>query len=249
MTLPIEYLTTTDSASADSLFLTSSDLKGQDDAELSSNTGQELDARVVWGFMESLYDYFSANDVLGMSMTRPNPASGGSTYLVNQQYSFTFTQYLDIRDGSHGALPSGSFGLVSITDVFPNAEKVSSGASPSNSGVAMPYSSTIAALSSNAPDFASLDLSAADHRSVFVGLAIALFEGIDTRTGTISSAFVNKARNNPRGIGIGNATLNNSSLGTGDRPYLGFIQQTVSSTLQWMLDISNNSFEVNVTTT
>ena len=133
----------------------------------------------------------AAGLALGVSVGTPNKQS------LNWTYSFTLQTY-ELRNGSTPLAPlpvpvsgtNSGVGDFALTDIFPNATKVASAASLTDSGVLI---ETAPLTRHGSPSHASLSLSG-DNRSYLNAFFrwMASNSEVPTRTGSVASAVTNK---------------------------------------------------------
>lgn len=186
---------------------------------------------------------------LGLSVTRPN------TSTLSWTYSLTYQAY-ELLSSSTGLAPlpvpvsgaNSGIGDFAITDIFPNAEKVASGATVSESGVLI-ESASLARY--DAPAHASLSVSG-DNRDWLA----ALFRWIGndatafpTRSTTEASAVTAKSVTAPTTFTLptaATATTNpTTAIANADRDVFVGVQFTTSITLAMALSgLSTQTYEV-----
>lgn len=245
-------------ATADSISIPQIDLAayGVTDTEMVDDaTGL---ARAVWGVLKAIQD-FDTSSLLGF--TKPANANVAVTSGVfNRTYSITVQRYIDFNSGNNGVVPipttgsNNGVGGFALTDVFPNAVKVSATDAVAASAILIP-SADITLIQSDV-NHGNIDItSGQDNRNLLGLIYEALTSQLDLRSTTVASAFTTLARGVSGAAGLVPATYIDSTNPTSglvaDNVSAGqvvLVNKTTTITIQTGEDLSNDTLDVNVVT-
>lgn len=203
--MAFEFLASGDAAAENGVFIPASDLPGVNAAEL---TGADSDAlkqgKSTMALVEALVIGLAAAAPLGLTVSKASPAGAGAN-LFNQGYTMQWQKVVNLSDNTLGMIPLPTTGAnagnggVAVSDLYPNAVPLASGAVAPADGINIPAAELA---SYGAPAFAGLNLAGGqDNRSVLA----ALFETLsssETRSTTVESAITSAAKSTPASSAI-----------------------------------------------
>ena len=240
------------SGANDGVFIPIGDLPGVEASEFASSDPQELkEAKAALGILNAINNKLP-NNALGLAITR-NTTSGGLD-LTNNAFSITSQLYADHESKTVDALPiptigdNAGNGVVALTTLFPNGEKVDADGAISGEGVLVP---TADIERHGAPSHANITI-ADDSRLWVQGFAEWISVNLTVRGNTQQSAITTRNRGNTQAINLQAAATDSSNPTTGlsesDLEKISVFSHNYSVTVQTKMDQSTQKFDVNVVT-
>lgn len=251
MPLNVEYVASGANASAESIHFPLSSLVGITSGEVDGSESQpERDNKFMLGVLLGLNSEVAnaSPSPLGMATARGNLVGAGSD-LLNQNVAFTFSSVANFADGSIDVypLPSSDDGLMPLSSAFSNIEKVSGTAAASNDGLSVAYSDLEAF--GSFMSFSNLTFNGSqDHRALTRALMAWMIENADLRGGNTASAVVSKGRSNATGIAPPGNITDITSLTESQLITRGFLNVSFNATMQYRINPSQQTYDVNVST-
>lgn len=143
--LNIEQLSAAAAATNDGLFVPVDDLPGLDATELDGTP--EGESKLIFAILNAVYDTLNPVnfDKLGFGVTKPNPTGTGAD-LINQSFGLSAQYMANLADNTIGMIPvpasgtNAEVGKIALTDIFPGADEIASGATSGGAGIVIPDS-------------------------------------------------------------------------------------------------------------
>ena len=236
------------------VFIPISDLPGVEAGEFANVESAEIKtAKAVLGALFALTNNLP-NNLLGFTAGRTT--NSGGLDLTNSAFTITPQFYIDHETKQMSALPVPSSGVnsgvgeLSITDIYPNAEKLAADGAISGEGFLIPSGDVEPY---GAPDHASISL-ASDSRLWFMGFAQwgSVDSSILVRTASQASAIVSRNRGNTQAVTLPPAATQTTDpttdLSASDLNKISVVQHTFNLTVQAKLNQNTQTFDVNVVT-
>lgn len=261
------YFDTVTPATEDGVFIPLTDLPGIQESEWNNSDYDIAMSKGHHALVERLYTILSSNPgkPLGSNATKSSP-SGVAINLFRQTYTFTFQKHVDYRNHVIQELPVVAIGShagennVNMSLFFPNAIQVNQGDTITALGLVIP---------NGAPYIGDAQLNSNEETSLFGDIRswitatahyLALHDELQRST-TRKSAIVNSSAGNWQSISIPPSYIDPTNPITGivfpnwlsDDAVIRLAQQTVqqrtvSVTLEFILDYTGETFNVNAVT-
>ncbi len=244
-----ETVTSGANPTADSLLIPFGDLYGLDGASELGNSSEEDDAKISASFNLTMADKVSAlTNPLGISIAKPNP-TGAGTDIIRQNVALTWNYVIDFDNQEAKVYPviGGSSKEVAFTDVFPNAEVLTTTGSASADSLALPIAD-LTARNSNITVANKQGSLGDDQREMLEAMTRLVFTSADVRSASQTSAVQAKTRSNVQGSGVPNNFFTDTTFAEADQSKLGWFTTNYSMTHEYKLNQNDQTYDVNVVT-
>ncbi len=247
--IPYEVVASGANPSADSLLIPFGDLYGLIDGTELGNSTEEDDGKISASFNLTMADKISAlSSPLGVSVAKPNPTGAGSD-IINQNVALTWNYVVDFDSQETKVYPivSGSSKAVALTDVFPNAEILTTTGSAAAESLTISMAD-LTARNSNITVSNKQGNLANDQREILEAMTRLVFVNAVSRSASQASAVQSKNRSNVQGSGLPNNFFTDTTYAEADQSKLGWFTTNYSMTHQYKLNQDTQQFDVNVVT-
>lgn len=247
-----------EAAVADILFIPAANLPNLPDTDIGALITDRF-SRVMYALMEfftDLNDGLSNANLLGFTGTKGTITGvGAGTGVFNQAYTLTATSMIDRSNESVADIPvpnsgaNNGIGDWTLEEFFgAGVAKVAAAANVAAVGIGIPYDDLLAY--GNPVAFATLSVTNAAHgRSVLRAMIRRLAFELEVRTTTLTSAVVTNAAAAAAIAAPAAAQIASTNPTTGitaaQAANRSLLTEGVTTTLQLVLDISNQTYEVN----
>lgn len=256
--MSFEYFDADGNAVADGVFLPVAALPGLNASELAASEPAHLKlSKSIAAVVETIYTTLSPTNFnkLGFTTSKASPAGAG-TNLINQNYGFTTQKVLNFDTDTIGMIPEPATGTLnglgsfSISDVFPSATKVAAGGATGGAGVLIP---TTLLLAYSSLTHAGITISGtSDNRDWFAALFDWFGNAAPVRDASTASAVTARSAGAPSATSIPTAFTQSTNPTSGilasEAPSRGLVSKSYSITIQYVLNQSTQTFDVNSVT-
>jgi hypothetical protein len=250
-----EFFDAAGSATNEGVFLPVSSFFGLSAAELADTQAGHLKlGKAVLAILEKLYSVLSptAFNKLGFTVSRANPTGAGNN-LINQNFGATAQKLLNFNSDTIAMIPEPAVGAntglgsFSIADIFPGAAVVAAADAVAAAGVVIP---TALLIPYSSLTHAGLTISGtSDNRDWLAALFDFMGNELPLRSATQASAIVGTSASAiaASAIPANFTTLPDpiSGIVVADLPTRGLASRSYSFTIQLLLNVVTQTFEVN----
>ncbi len=247
MALGIEVLQAGTAPSLDVLFLPYSDIDGvENDAELSTATPEEVDAKVGFGLLSKIHSHLaSLESPFAISSTIGNP-NGIAPNVFNQLVSFQFTYVVDLVNNTGSIVPiaSASTNFVALDNVFPNVTVVTSsyGGQAPTDGIGIPFADLVAYNVNQFESNISGNLGD-DRRDTIEAIVRWIFDSVSVRSASQISGVSNKTKNNGSAIAPPANFFTDGDFNQAQSNNLFVVTGTYSMTYEFAINFQTGMYE------
>jgi hypothetical protein len=253
MAFNFEYFDADGTTVAQGVFIPQSDLLGIQASEFASaQSTQAKDSKLCYSIMDT-FVAGAFTGILALDMVE-NLILGTSSLVSTKTFATSIQYFANIADDTAGILPKPVIGSnvgvveLAITDVFPNAVKLSAGASTGSAGVLVP--SALLDLYGSG-DHASIDPTQ-DSRDWMAGLIRYMADNADVRSDSVASAIVDASISDATGLALTDASFDATNPTTGldsaKRSRISGLSLTASITIERIENRSTQTYDANVVT-
>lgn len=236
------------------VFIPLEDLPGMTSLELSS-AGTTLEGHLTYAFLNALFSGLKTTNPLGFPEASKLAPSGAGENRFSEGVTITLQRLIDIRTNSLITIPlpaigdnSGQGGLL-LVDIWPNSNLLLAGDSTGEAGVLIPHS-WITAWGGEIPSVLANDV-----RAWFSAFVVALTHSVQRRTTAIPSAITRKTDTTAIRVTGGSvpqefydSTNPLTGIVEADLPYLRLIRESFTIEYEMIVNPSNQTLEINVST-